>query len=134
MKTHHCAVSTSNSTASAKQAEQNNETKTCCEKRHCHCETKIKESKERKKMSLKDLKSPSMEYALELGKQILKSPLTSPKVLSKHNDWSPIVFIHYKFNLHILSDWGLLNNISSMDLKEESNCVLLHLIPRKRYF
>ena len=47
------------------------EDKKCCEKRHCHC------AKE-KKLSLKDLKSPSMEYALELSKQILKkSPLSS---------------------------------------------------------
>ena len=28
-------------------------------------------------MSLKDLKSPSMEYALELSKQILKTPLSA---------------------------------------------------------
>ena len=59
-------------------SEQNTESKKCCEKRHCHCDEK--QSKEKKKMSLKDLRSPSMEYALELGKQILKSPLSSPKV------------------------------------------------------
>ena len=59
-------------------SEQNTESKKCCERRHCHCDEK--QSKEKKKMSLKDLRSPSMEYALELGKQILKSPLSSPKV------------------------------------------------------
>ena len=59
-------------------SEQKTESKKCCEKRHCHCDEK--QSKEKKKMSLKDLRSPSMEYALELGKQILKSPLSSPKV------------------------------------------------------
>ena len=57
------------------QEENISESKKCCEKRHCHCEI----VKETKKMALKDLKSPSMEYALELGKQILKSPLNSPK-------------------------------------------------------
>ena len=60
--------------------ENGSESKKCCEKRHCHCLSPMKEAK---KMALKDLRSPSMEYALELGKQILKSPLYPQDVKTK---------------------------------------------------
>ena len=53
-------------------------TKKCCEKRHCHCDYQEKELKMKRKR-LKSLKSPSVEYALELSKQILESPSCTPK-------------------------------------------------------
>ena len=52
--------------------------KKCCEKRHCHCDSeKELKTKQRKKPEL--LKSPSVEYTLELSKQILESPTCTPK-------------------------------------------------------
>ena len=49
-----------------------------CGKRHCHCDTEKNKALtlKTKRKRLKSLRSPSVEYALELSKQILHSPLS----------------------------------------------------------